>query len=208
MVFWFLDPLNNDVGHLDVIKYIVEHRALPAATASFESYQPPLYYLLAAPFYAASGNVKWVQLLSLVFSILTLLVIYRLLYCGQTSGRRALLPLCVSDGLFSAAIRMFGLYVSNDTLAILIGAVIVLQVVRFVAAPTIWQAVLLAVARQSGAADEGDVFGVSSGAVCLGGVRAPAARVFGTQGVRCGAGFIDAGGRFGELEIRSELSRS
>src|ERR1700687_5504334 len=65
VVFWFLDPLNNDVGHLDVIKYIVEHRALPAATASFESYQPPLYYLLAAPIYAASGSVKWVQLLSL-----------------------------------------------------------------------------------------------------------------------------------------------
>ncbi len=40
---------------------------------------------------------------------------------------------------------MFGLYISNDSLAILIGAIVVLQVVRFVAAPTIWQAVLLAV---------------------------------------------------------------
>jgi 4-amino-4-deoxy-L-arabinose transferase-like glycosyltransferase len=144
VVFWFLDPLNNDVGHLDVIKYIVEHRALPAATASFESYQPPLYYLLAAPFYAASGNVKWIQLLSLVFSILTLLVLHRLLYvykllADPRACRYAFLMAC-----FLPQFVMFGLYVSNDALAVLIGATIVLQVVRFVATPTIWQAILLA----------------------------------------------------------------
>src|SRR5271165_1599115 len=113
VVFWFLDPLNNDAGHLDVIKYIVEHRALPAATASFESYQPPLYYLLAAPIYAASGNVKWVQLLSLVFSVLTLLVIYRLLYVDKLladprSCRYAFLMAC-----FLPQFVMFGLYLSN-----------------------------------------------------------------------------------------------
>ena len=144
VVFWFLDPLNNDVGHLDVIKYIVEHRSLPAALASFESYQPPLYYLLAAPIYAVSGSVKWVQLLSLVFSALTLLVIYRLLYTDKLladarSRRYAFLVAC-----FLPQFVMFGLYVSNDSLAILIGAVIVLQVVRFVTKPAIWQAVLLA----------------------------------------------------------------
>jgi 4-amino-4-deoxy-L-arabinose transferase-like glycosyltransferase len=145
VVFWFLDPLNNDVGHLDVVKYIVEHHALPAATASFESYQPPLYYLLAAPVYAATGSVKWVQLLSLVFSILTLLVIYRLLYVDKLladlrSCRYAFLMAC-----FLPQFVMFDLYLSNDNLAILIGAMVVFQVVRFVAAPTIWQAVLLAV---------------------------------------------------------------
>lgn len=145
IVFWFLDPLNNDVGHLDIVKFIVEHRALPAATASFESYQPPLYYLLAAPVYAASGSAKWVQLLSLGLSILTLLVIYRLLYIDKLlsdarSCRYMFLMAC-----FLPQFVMFGLYVSNDTLAILIGAIIVLQVARFVATPTIWQAVLLAV---------------------------------------------------------------
>src|SRR5580658_9596486 len=87
-VFWVLDPLNNDAGHFDVIKYIVEHRALPAATASFESYQPPLYYLLAAPLYAASGNIKWVQVLSLALTILTLLVLYRLLYVDKLLADR------------------------------------------------------------------------------------------------------------------------
>jgi hypothetical protein len=144
VVFWFLDPLNNDVGHLDVIKYIVEHRALPAATASFESYQPPLYYLLATPIYAVSGSVKWVQLLSLVFSVLTLLVIYRLLYVDKLladprSSRYAFLMAC-----FLPQFVMFGLYLSNDSLAIFLGAIVVLQIVRFVATPTMQQALLLA----------------------------------------------------------------
>jgi hypothetical protein len=144
VVFWFQDPLNNDAGHLDVIKYIVEHHALPAATASFESYQPPLYYLLAAPIYAVSGSVKWVQLLSLVFSVLTLLVIHRLFYVDKLladlrSCRYAFLMAC-----FLPQFVMFGLYVSNDSLAIFLGAVVVLQIVRFVTAPTLQQAVLLA----------------------------------------------------------------
>ena len=143
-VFWFLDPLNNDTGHFDIIKFIVEHRALPAATASFESYQPPLYYLLAAPFYAASGNVKWVQVLSLLFSILTLLVLYRLLYVDKLLADARARPYAFLMACFLPQFVLFGLYVSNDTLAIFLGAVIVLQVVRFVARPTIWQAVLLA----------------------------------------------------------------
>jgi 4-amino-4-deoxy-L-arabinose transferase-like glycosyltransferase len=143
-VFWFLEPLNNDAGHFDVIKYIVEHRALPAATASFESYQPPLYYLLAAPFYAASGNVKWVQVLSLAFSILTLLVLYRLLYVDKLLGGPSPRPYAFLMACFLPQFVLFGLYVSNDTLAIFIGTLVVLQVVGFVARPTIWQAVLLA----------------------------------------------------------------
>jgi hypothetical protein len=144
LVFWFLCPLNNDAGHFDVIRYIVEHRALPAATANFESYQPPLYYLLAAPLYAVGGNLKWVQVLSLAFSILTLLVFYRLFYidkllADQRSCRYAFLLAC-----FLPQFVLFGLYVSNDSLAIFVGAIIVLQVVRFVVTPTIQQAVFLA----------------------------------------------------------------
>jgi hypothetical protein len=72
-------------------------------------------------------------------------VIYRLLYVDKLladarSCRYAFLMAC-----FLPQFVMFGLYVSNDSLAVLIGAVIVLQVARFVATPTIWQAALLAV---------------------------------------------------------------
>jgi hypothetical protein len=79
LVFIFLAPLNNDVGHLDVIKYIVAHHALPSVTAGQMCFQPPLHYLLAAPFRDITGNAKGVQILSLVLSIFTLLVFYRAL---------------------------------------------------------------------------------------------------------------------------------
>jgi len=84
LVFIFLAPLNNDVGHLDVIKYIVAHHALPSVTAGQMCFQPPLYYLLAAPFRDITGNAKGVQILSLVLSIFTLLAFYRLLYRENT----------------------------------------------------------------------------------------------------------------------------
>ncbi len=143
-VFCVLLPLNNDAGHFDVIRYIVEHRALPAAMANAQSYQPPLYYLLAAPVYAASGSLKWVQSLSLVFSLLTLLVLYRLFYVDKLLADRRAYRYAFSIACFLPQFVLFGLYVSNDSLAILLGALVVLQVVRFVSWPTLWQGALLA----------------------------------------------------------------
>jgi 4-amino-4-deoxy-L-arabinose transferase-like glycosyltransferase len=135
VVFFFLDPINNDRGHAAMVTYIAEHHAIPSATANAESYQPPLYYLLAAPLYAATGSLKFAQLASLACSILTLLVFYRLLYFekllpNETATRYSFVLAC-----FLPQFVMFGLYVSNDTLAILIGALLVWQTVRFIAKP-------------------------------------------------------------------------
>jgi len=145
LVFALLSPLNNDPGHFDVVRYIARHWALPAAALNTQSYQPPLYYLLAAPLYAATGSLKWVQALSLALSILTLFVIYRLLYtdkllADERPRRYAFLLAC-----FLPQFVMFGLYVSNDALAVFMGALIVAQVARFAAKPTLGPAVLLAV---------------------------------------------------------------
>jgi 4-amino-4-deoxy-L-arabinose transferase-like glycosyltransferase len=144
LVFAFLSPLNNDAGHFDMIRYMARQRALPAVAANTESYQPPLYYLLAAPLYAATGRLKCVQALSLALSILTLLVFYRLLYVDkllpdETPRRYAFLMAC-----FLPQFVMFGLYVSNDALAVFIGALVVAQVLRFAARSALGPVVLLA----------------------------------------------------------------
>lgn len=143
LVFIFLAPLNNDLGHLDVIRYLVERHALPSFTTCQMCFQPPLYYLLAAPFYRITGSAKGVQVLSLALSILTLLVFYRLLYRENLMGCEkprlyAFLLIC-----FLPQFVMFNLYVSNDTLTIFLGALMILQVARFVAAPNGRQLVLL-----------------------------------------------------------------
>src|SRR5712691_8120463 len=79
IVFPFLSPLNADYGHLALVKYVAEHHALFPLSADRLAYHPPLYYVLAAPFYAITGTAKGAQLLSLLLSILTLLLLYRLL---------------------------------------------------------------------------------------------------------------------------------
>lgn len=144
LVFLFLAPLNNDTGHLDVIKYVVEHHALPSVTAALQmSFQPPLYYLLAAPLYRATGSAKGVQFLSLGLSILTLLVLYHLLYEKDLMGCEKARLYAFLLACFLPQFVLFSLYVSNDTLTIFFGALMILQVARFVATPNDSQVALL-----------------------------------------------------------------
>ena len=145
VVFAFLAPVDNDFGHLEVIQYIVQHRALPPVTENSSAFHPPLYHLLAAAFYEVTGTAKGAQFLSLVLSILTLLVLYRLLYKenliqGEQSRLYAFMLVC-----FLPQFVLYGLYVSNDTLANFMGAAIILQVARVASVPTAWQFALLGV---------------------------------------------------------------
>lgn len=146
LVFVFMNPLSADTGHFDLVKYIAERHAMFPLTLNSLAFHPPLYYLLAAPFYLATGSAKGVQVFSLVLSVLTLLVFYRLLYKeglieGEQPRRYVLLLVC-----FLPPFIMTSLFVSNDGLAFLIGALVVLQIARFVAAPNIRQLTLLAIA--------------------------------------------------------------
>ncbi len=42
-------------GHLDYIRYIIEHHSLPPADQGWQTHQPPLYYLIAALVLGAAG---------------------------------------------------------------------------------------------------------------------------------------------------------
>jgi len=66
-------------AHVDYIKYLVTHLALPPTNAGWEYYQSPLYYLIVSPIYALGGKLHlpafgllWIQQVSLLFSALTL----------------------------------------------------------------------------------------------------------------------------------------
>jgi 4-amino-4-deoxy-L-arabinose transferase-like glycosyltransferase len=145
LVFPFLSPLDSDYEHLDLVKYVAEHHALFPLSANPLAFHPPRYYMLGAPFYAFTGSAKGVQLLSLLLSILTLLLFCRLLYVenlvsGEKPRMYAFLLPCFLPGFV-----VNSLVVSNDTLAAFFGALIVLQVVRFIAAPRNSQLLLLGV---------------------------------------------------------------
>jgi len=150
VVFLFLAPLNGDPAHLDVLDYMVQYHALPSVTENYQSYQPPLYYLLAAPLYGITGSVKCAQLLSLVFSILTLVIVYRLLYtkrliANEHARQYAFILACALPQFVQ-----FGLYLSNDSLAICLGALLILQVVRYVASGSLRDLALLGLVTSLG----------------------------------------------------------
>ncbi len=140
-VFCALGPYNND-QHAQVVQYIVDHGSLPASAELGQSYHPPLYYLLAAPILYLSGSFKAVQGLSLLLSIGSLLVLYRLIFgTGVLRDNRAkwfgfALVCCLPQFVTNS------LYISNDTLTVFLGCLSLLQAHRFIAAPD-WKNVLL-----------------------------------------------------------------
>src|SRR5258708_14670563 len=94
----------------------------PTVAVHMIALSPPLYYVLGAPFYAFTGSAKGVQLLSLLLSILTLLLFYRLLYVenlisAEKHRRYAFVLPC-----FLPEFVLNSLTVSNDTLATFFGA--------------------------------------------------------------------------------------
>jgi hypothetical protein len=131
IIFQFLNPNNND-DHGAVVKYLVQHGRFPTLWETLEAQHPPLYYLLCAPFWKWTESDKGMQLLSLICSIATLLVMYRFIYNTSLieNARARLYSFLVV--CFLPQFVMFNLYVSNDTLAILIGSISILQAWRYI----------------------------------------------------------------------------
>jgi hypothetical protein len=130
VVFLFLAPSNND-DHGDVIRLLVERGHLPTLWDTLQAQHPPLYYLLAAPIWHWTASFKAVQLLSLVFSIATLLVLYHLVYQTPLIPDERARTYGFLIACFLPQFVMFSLYVSNDTLAILLGNLAILQAWRY-----------------------------------------------------------------------------
>jgi hypothetical protein len=154
IVGWFLAPANND-PHLEFIQFLVREGRLPFADELTLGFQPPLYYLLAAPLWWLSGSAKVVQLLSLLLSILNLGLIVRFIEKtpliesqrgrAQAALLSALLPQFV---LFSA-------FVSNDALAFVVGTWLFLCLVRWIERPTGASLALLGVVQGIGLSTKG-----------------------------------------------------
>lgn len=142
VVFFFLAPGNND-DHGDVIRRLVQYGRMPTLWETQQAQHAPLYYLMAAPFWKLTGDFKAVQMLSLLFSIGTLLVLYHLIY--QTPlipNRRARTSGFLMVSLLPQFV-MFSLYVSNDTAAIFLGNLAILQAWRYIQSPDRRQLILL-----------------------------------------------------------------
>src|SRR5262245_48717311 len=142
IVFNYVGYFNND-NHIEVIDYIARHGSLPRADQVDQAYQPPLYYLLAAPLLRVGGVVA-VQLLSLLLSIGTLILIARLLRRLPWLPEKSRLW-CLALAAFHPQFILFSLFVSNDTLTIFLGALVFYQARRVQLSASISNLVMLAV---------------------------------------------------------------
>jgi 4-amino-4-deoxy-L-arabinose transferase-like glycosyltransferase len=124
LVFAFMGYFNND-NHIVVIEYVSRYWTPPHAAQLNQAYHPPLYYFLAAPFFRL-GGLPAVQSLSLLLSIATLLVIAALLR-DLSWTKRPLRLACLALAALHPQFLMFGLFISNDSLAIFLGALIFYQ---------------------------------------------------------------------------------
>jgi hypothetical protein len=135
VVTWALmTPVNRDF-HLGVILRMMETGRLALSNETDQSYHPPLYYLLTTPIFAVTHRPKVVQMFSLLCAIATLLIFYRLILETPLFGRmRDRLPLFALVAVHPQLIT-YGLYISNDTLTILLGTAAAWQLWRWIEAP-------------------------------------------------------------------------
>lgn len=142
LVFAYMGYFNND-NHLAVIDYVSRNWRSPHAAQLNQAYHPPLYYFIAAPLLRL-GNLPAVQGLSLLLSVATLTMIAALL--RQLPWMREQSRVwCLALAAFHPQFVMFSLFISNDTLAIFLGALVFYQCRRAQAAPSLVHFVLLGV---------------------------------------------------------------
>ena len=159
----------DEPAHYNYIKYIVEHGALPVLQAGdydqaynedftrtpratqlrsidplrYENYSPPLYYLLAAPIYAATdGWVVAIRLLSVILGGALIVVAY--LIGAELFSTR--LEIALGGAAFVAFVPQHVAMlaaVNSDALAELLIALCVYQALRLFRSPRLSQRALL-----------------------------------------------------------------
>lgn len=137
-------PFNPDL-HFQVIHYTAEHgwppisnHVTPDGAIYTQSYHPPLYYLLIAPLRALwpSDYYHAEHIASLILSCVNLFLIRRVLGHPFVLPHRHSRLLAMAFAAFLPQVVMFGSFVSNDTLAMLVGTLIFMLTIRYIATPT------------------------------------------------------------------------
>ena len=132
VVFCFLSPFNNDSdGHLEHILYFKAHWMPPPAGFSHETFQPPLYYFLASFLARFYENPKFLQVFSLLTSVGALHLAQKLVCSSALIRCREAKIVTLLIVAFLPQFVMFGLYISNDSLAIFLGFLAVYRLRTF-----------------------------------------------------------------------------
>ncbi|WP_215237270.1 phospholipid carrier-dependent glycosyltransferase [Dyadobacter helix] len=132
-------------AHGEVINFILQKGRLPLAREVFCAMHPPLYYILALPFFYFDTlqSQKITQIFSLLLACGNLYLLFRL--CKDLLPDILTRNVAFLLALFLHSFVTFSLYVSNDTLAYFIGTAIFYALHRYISAPTRLNEVIVAI---------------------------------------------------------------
>jgi Dolichyl-phosphate-mannose-protein mannosyltransferase len=127
LVFIVMNPENPDAHH-EVLDYIVKNHKLPRTHELFLACHPPLYYLTSLPFYVI-GGLKMVEFYGLIISCVNLWLMTKLL--RLTIEDVIIRNLSFLLAAFLGTYLIYSLFVSNDTLSVLMGTWFFYNLVKY-----------------------------------------------------------------------------
>jgi branched-subunit amino acid transport protein AzlD len=138
LVFIVMNPENPD-AHREVLEYIVKNHRLPRTHELFLACHPPLYYLTALPFYVL-GGLKLVEFYGLITSCLNLWLMSKLV--KMTIKDVDIRNLSFLLATFLGTYLIYSLFVSNDTLSVLMGTWFFYNLIKYLREQTIKNVVI------------------------------------------------------------------
>jgi len=156
-------------AHGEVINFIMEKGRLPLTREIFCAMHPPLYYVLALPFFYFDNvhNQKIVQIFSLLLACGNLYLLY--LLCKNLLSDILTRNLAFLLAVFLHSFVTFSLYVSNDTLAYFLGTYIFYALHKYIQKPSLSNEIVIAALLGLGLLTKGTflAFGPSLGLVVI-----------------------------------------
>jgi branched-subunit amino acid transport protein AzlD len=139
LVFIVMNPESPD-AHREVLEYIVKTHRLPRTHELFLACHPPLYYLTSLPFYVL-GGLKLVEFYGLITSCLNLWLMSKLV--KMTIKDVEIRNLSFLLATFLGTYLIYSLFVSNDTLSVLMGTWFFYNLIKYLREQTIKNVVIL-----------------------------------------------------------------
>ncbi len=159
IVYFFLGPTTAD-DHYAVIEFVLRTHHLPPSGALAQSFHPPAFYLLSLP-WALVGGPRFVEVFSLLLSLANLWLILRFLE-RTVENERARLHAMVLTALLPELV-LWGIVVSNDSMAMLMGTLCLFAALRFVDAPGLRNAAIAGAAAGIGLFTKGTLLAHACG---------------------------------------------
>ena len=139
LVFIVMNPQGAD-AHYEVLDFIIKNHRLPRTNELFLACHPPLYYLTSLPFYVI-GGLKMVEFYGLITSCLNLWLMSKLV--KMTIKDVEIRNLSFLLATFLGTYLIYSLFVSNDTLSVLMGTWFFYNLIKYLRDQTLKNVVIL-----------------------------------------------------------------